>query len=35
MPIERAIVNPLADGFFSTLGWERHPLSQLEMTLEL
>jgi len=25
----------LADGFFSALGWERHPLSQLEMTLDL
>jgi len=25
----------LADGFFSALGWERHPLSQLEMILDL
>jgi hypothetical protein len=25
----------LADGFFTALGWERHPLCQLEMVLDL
>jgi ribosomal protein S18 acetylase RimI-like enzyme len=33
--ISPVVPEDLADGFFTALGWERHPLCQLEMVLDL